>query len=74
MSFVNLLLVKDKKVLFKRMHYREALDLLWKEKFDLKLHHGLDAGYIVIDVDRKQIINSQNAFYLRLKGWDQLDL
>ena len=65
MSYVHVLIVKDDCIYLVNVHYRTAMK--WLEKgvekvLPLLKHHFLDAGYLVIDLNRKVVINSQNAF------------
>lgn len=65
MSYVNLFIVKDDNVYYISAHYQTAMKILEKgiepclrflrAKF-------LDAGYLVIDCNKRLVINSQNAF------------
>ncbi len=65
MSYVHLFIIKDDCVYLASMHYRSAMKLLQKgpEKvLPLLKSRFLDAGYIVLDMNRKVIVNGQSAF------------
>lgn len=65
MSYVHLLVVKDDRVYWVNVHYRSALRLL-EEGLDgvlgLLRPRFLDSGYLVVDLNRKIIVNGQSAF------------
>jgi len=65
MSYVNVLIIRDDCVYLTSIHYRKAMKLLengLEEILPLLQHRFLDAGYIVLDLNKKTIINAQNAF------------
>jgi len=65
MSYVHLLIIKDDCVYLASVHYRTAMKLLEKgvdSVLPLLKSRFLDAGYIVLDVNRQVIVNGQNAF------------
>ena len=65
MSYVNLFIVKDDCVYFVSVHYRTAMKLLGggiDRALPLLKSKFLDAGYLVIDANKKIIINGQSAF------------
>lgn len=65
MSYVHLLIAKDDCVYLVNVHYRTAMRLLEKgvdSILPLLKPKFLDAGYIVLDLNRKVVINSQGAF------------
>ncbi len=62
MSIVNAVIIKDRKIRFVRKHYREIMKILNEKKPRAK--QFLDAGYIIVDLDRKIILNCQDAFSL----------
>lgn len=72
MSMIKLVIKKDNKVKSKALHYSEVLDLLNNRMDDLEKnlkpnsksqnHFPCDAGIIIIDLDKKNIISIQNAF------------
>ena len=65
MSYVHLLIVKDDCVYLASVHYRTAMKLLEKgveQVLPLLKHRFLDAGYLVLDLNKKVIVNGQSAF------------
>jgi len=65
MSYVHLLIAKDDCVYLVNVHYRTAMRLLEKgvdSILPLLKPKFLDAGYIVIDCNRKTVVNCQTAF------------
>jgi len=66
MSEVHLIIIKNRKIYFITQHYRKIQQIL--ENKDLFRQKGkyLDAGYILVDFDNKDIINCQDAFALKL--------
>jgi hypothetical protein len=64
MSLVHVIVIKKNNIYFETMHFRSAKQIVESKRIILpfKSSKFLDAGYIVIDVDKKQIINSQCAF------------
>lgn len=78
MSSVCVLFVKDDSVYFTKLHYRNLNSILAQgiETILPALKSSfLDAGYMVVDVNRKEIINGQRAVALKSeKGWDVLDV
>lgn len=63
MSIVNLFVIKGNRIYFIRKHYRKVQEMLKNQK-DLSKedYYYLDAGYLVLDLNNKSIINSQMAF------------
>lgn len=61
MSFVNLLIIKNRRIVFLREHYRKAIDMLEKGITPLL---SADAGYLVVDFDSKIILDCQDCFSL----------
>lgn len=80
MSNVHLFVVKDDCVYLLNVHYRTAKRLLESgvEKVLPKLRpRFLDAGYIVVDLNKKILVNGQNGFAMPLvnkKGMTSLNL
>ena len=66
MSFVNLIIIKDKNIYFAEKHYREIITAINKDNLkDLTDKETyLDSGYMVIDLNSSTILNAQNAFNL----------
>ncbi len=62
MSIVNAVIIQDRKIKFTRKHYREIMKILNKKKPGAKKF--IDAGYIIVDLDRKVLMNCQDAFPL----------
>ena len=65
MSYVHLVVAKDDKIYFVNVHYRTAIRLLEKglnEALPFLQHRFLDAGYIVVDLNKKVVFNGQAAF------------
>lgn len=71
MSFVHILIIKNGRVGYHVLHWRSAKEQLLK----LPCSRSLDAGFLVVDADNKNIINSQSSFDVRklLKGFDIYD-
>ena len=68
MSYVHLVIIKDDKFYLVSTHYRSAMRLLEKgveHVLPLLKHRFLDAGYLVLDLNKKTVINSQTAFNTR---------
>ncbi len=68
MSHVNVLMIRNGQVYSYNVHYRVVQQLLNNNflgfsgsPLERNAHH-LDAGYMVIDLDREEIINRQVAF------------
>lgn len=78
MSFVHLTIIKNNTVYQLYVHYRTALRLLEQDTKDiLPLLKGkyCDAGYLIVDYDKKQIVNGQDAFVIRQKKeFDVIDV
>ena len=65
MSEIHFIVVKGKNIYFMRRHYRKIKEMLeCPEKINLKKGKYLDAGYILLDLNRKTIVNRQDAFAL----------
>ncbi len=65
MSNVHLFVIKDDCLYAVSVHYRTAMRILEKgveEVLPLIKHRFLDSGYLVLDINRKVIINGQSAF------------
>ena len=65
MSYVHLFIVKDDCIYLASVHYRTAMKLLEKgvdKVLPLLKSRFLDAGYIVLDLNRQVIVNGQHAF------------
>lgn len=71
MSEVHFIVVKGKNIYCMRMHYRKIKEMLeCPEKINLKKAHYLDAGYILLDLNKKIIINEQSAFAIPEKKFN----
>ena len=71
MSFVHLTIIHKNTVYQLNVHYRTALRLLeqgTEEFFKFLPGKYKDAGYLVIDYDKKTLINGQDAFALPQKS------
>lgn len=66
MSYIYLIIVNKNRVCNFSIHYRTAMKLLDNDILStinlLKDKKFVDAGYLLIDFDRNQVINAQNAF------------
>ena len=65
MSYVHLLIAKDDRFYLVNVHYRIAMKLLegdLEKALPLLTPRFLDAGYLVIDLNKKVIVNGQHAF------------
>jgi len=64
MSYVHLIITKDDNIYFVNVHYRTAMKLLEHPERVLSLlkPRFLDAGYLVVDLNRQVIVNGQSAF------------
>jgi hypothetical protein len=77
MSFVHLTIIHKNTVYSLHLHYRTALRILEQgaDEFTRFLPGKYrDAGYIIIDHDKKTIISSQDAFDPRKKGFEVVEL
>lgn len=75
MSDVHMLIVKDDCVYLAKMHYRAAKKLLEKgvhTVLPMLKSQFVDAGYLVVDLNRHTIVNGQHAFAISGEGWDIL--
>ena len=75
MSDVHVLIIKDDCVYLAKMHYRAVKKLLEQDVTSLLpilKSQFLDAGYIVIDLNRHTIVNGQHAFAINSKDLDIL--
>ncbi len=68
MSYVQVMLVKNGKTYHFSLHYRAVMRLLENNFMTVqgspleRTATPLDAGYLVVDLDRKEVVNRQNAF------------
>ncbi len=65
MSYVHLIIAKDDSIYFVNVHYRTAMKLLENgidSILPLLKPHFLDAGYLLVDLNRQVIVNGQSAF------------
>ncbi len=78
MSFVHLIIISRNKVYTLHLHYRTALRIL--EQGSREFTRFLpgkykDAGYIIIDHDKKTVISSQDAFKIpAMKGLEIMEV
>lgn len=72
MSLVNVLIVRDDCLYFVRVHRRELQGVLENPQKAVRLCRPvfLDAGYVVLDLNRKALINSQGATSARTAGFE----
>lgn len=69
MSFVTLVLIKNKEMQIINAHYRVIKKIIEYCDFEIETVKKenktiIDAGYILVDCDKKIIMNAQDAFYL----------
>lgn len=69
MSFVTLILIKDNQLQIISAHYRAIKKVIEYCDFAIEAvkttnKTKIDAGYILVDCDKKIVINMQNAFNL----------
>ena len=67
MSFVHLIIAKDDNIYLVNVHYRTAMNLLEKgidSILPLLKPRFLDAGYLLVDLNRQVVVNGQSAFPL----------
>ena len=64
MSYVNILIAKDDNLYLVSLPFRKAQNFLENGESMLPLLNPLflDAGYIVLDFNRKALLNCQSAF------------
>ena len=65
MSQTHVLIVKDDQIYLLSTHYKSAMKLLAtgpEHMLPYLKHCFLDAGYLVVDLNKKVILNSQDAF------------
>ena len=77
MSFVTLILIKDKQLQTISAHYRVIKRLLEHKDFFIETLKQpektfADAGYIFVDCDNTFFINAQHAFNIHLEGFQQI--
>ena len=70
MSFVTLILIKNKQLNFISAHYTIIKRILLHKDFQAELLKQtdqifIDAGYILVDCDANVIIDAQNAFAVK---------
>ncbi len=77
MSFVHLIIIQKNTVYNLHAHYRTIQRILEQgaEEFTRFLPGKFkDAGYIILDHDKKTIISSQDAFIAKKKGFEVVEL
>ncbi len=69
MSFVHLTIIHNNTVYPLYVHYRTALQLLEQGPPAFRFLPGKyrDAGYLIVDYDKKMIVNGQDAFAIPSK-------
>ena len=78
MSYIHLLIIKDDCVYPVNVHYRTAMRLFdggVERALPLLKHRFLDSGYLIVDVNKKLVINGQSAFPVGrvVRDWQVLD-
>lgn len=72
MSYVNIVIAKDDRIYFVSLPRRSAQKFV--DNFEHLLSslnsNFLDSGFVMIDANRKVILNSQSAFHLKKEGYD----
>lgn len=75
MSSITLILISRNIIQFRQLHYRHAITVLESacagiESIitDDRPDRFIDAGYILIDLDRKRIVSGQDAFSIHHLG------
>jgi hypothetical protein len=61
MSFVNVVVVKNRKIKIFREHFRKAINALEQ---NIQPTLFVDGGYLIIDFDSKIILDCQDCFSL----------
>lgn len=70
MSSVTVVLIKNKKLQLVDCHWRDVAHILRKETLlENTTKLTLDAGYLLLDFDKKLFVSSQNALALPTEGW-----
>ncbi|MFH1316545.1 MAG: hypothetical protein ABII01_03440 [Candidatus Woesearchaeota archaeon] len=67
MSDVCLILIKNNKIFGIKQHYRDIEKIIKqqvKSKHTLNHSIDLDGGFIILDCDKKQVLNNQMCFDL----------
>lgn len=70
MSFVTLIIVRNKRLMTTTAHYtfvKKVIEHGLADIVPLKTNnnHFLDAGYVILDYDARTIINAQDAFAIQ---------
>lgn len=76
MSFVHLLIIHQGTVYQLNVHYRTALRLLEQGPSAFRFVPGKyrDAGYLIIDYDKKTVVNGQEAFAVPKKDLEIVEV
>jgi hypothetical protein len=77
MSHITLIVVEGRRIHYVQTHWRTAQALLahgfsgvfW-HKHEQSWNDDLDAGYILVDLNRNVLVNGQDAFAPERKGMD----
>ena len=69
MSFITLILIKNKQLQTIKAHYHTIKKIIEHPDFEIETVKQnnkieIDAGYILIDCDKKILVNSQDTFHL----------
>jgi len=69
MSSITIILISNRDISFRSLHYRHVISMLSSSCVGIEgivqdpmPDRFLDAGYILIDLDRKRIVSGQDAF------------
>lgn len=78
MSYIHLLIIKDDCVYPVNVHYRTVMSLFDKgveRALPLLKHRFLDSGYLVVDINKKLVVNGQSAFPVNrvIRDWCVLE-
>jgi len=64
MSFVTLVVIKNRTFRLYKKHYGEIIEIIRQQKFNGNcfLLDYFDDGYLIVDFDGRRIFNSQSCF------------
>jgi len=71
MSLITVVIIKNQHLAVVHCHWRAAKQILQEQvlKNSINKKHKLDAGYLVLDFDRKTFVSCQDAMAVPEKGW-----
>lgn len=72
MSYIHLLIKKQNKIRYAFLHYRKAKQVL--DSLTIPINCPADAGYLIVDFDKKTIINNQNAFAVNKERFETINI